>query len=230
MSNDDNKTIKAENCTDIQVQEIIAEFKECLNEKNHRYLSFDYCYYYFQTNGSCLTDSDHMEKSCMMLWSFLSSWGMLRKSKLMQYNYSALKPVIEIIQKYLGSKKDIPDVKEESEKEDSKEYCEKVVRLYNDISDSIKVKYFKPTDTLVTKIILGVFGAFPALDRNFRKVFGQGKIETIADKVWNFYKDHKDVLKEKISVQNFNGVTDLEYPAAKLIDMFGFTAGMKIKP
>lgn len=208
---------------DKDIRSSIAKFKKQMSESNHRYISFDYCYHYFQTNHSCLTEN--METSCMALWSYLASWGMLRNSELLQCNYSVLKPVIVVIQKYLEGGKDIPDVEEDSKKE----YCEKVVRLYNDINDSIE-QTFKPTDTLVTKIILGVFGAFPALDRNFRKVFGHGKIETIADKVWNFYKDHKDVLKEKIPVQNFNGVTDLEYPAAKLIDMFGFTAGMKIKP
>ncbi len=95
-----------------------------------------------------------------------------------------------------------------------------------------------PSKTLVTKIMLGVFGCIPAYDRYFIESFkseGTGfcspklspkSIECISD----FYTTHKteiDNLIENSKVKDFYGnETGLKYPIAKIIDMYGFQKGM----
>ncbi len=209
--------------TSKEVRDSIEEFEKSLKKKNHRYRSFDFCYHYFQTNQKDLTAN--METSCMVLWSYLTSWGMLRNSKLLQKNYSVLKPVIKAIQTIFNEGNGNHNIEKDKDK-----YCKKVVNLYNGIYQSLP-KYLNASETLVTKIILGVFGAFPALDQYFRKTFGYSEIETIAGRVWEFYRQHQpyyNVINTfKIPVKSFNvQPTGLYYPVAKLIDMFGFTYGM----
>lgn len=198
--------------------------------RNKRYLSFDYCYDYFQKNSTSLT-GDNMEKSCMVLWSYLASWGMLRGSSalLQKGNYKVLEDTIIVIQKCFKGEDEIalPNIRND----ERCDYVNKVVKIYKVIESSFtenKLLKFNPSDTLVTKIILGVFGVFPALDTNFCLAFGGGSsLAGFAERVLNFYKKYKDDIEEiNIPVQNFNKeLLKSAYPPAKLIDMFGFFLG-----
>ena len=64
----------------------------------HRFATYDFCHSYFVKNRKELLPL-RMEESCIRLWSFLGSWGMLRgSSQLIKENSPAsLKPVIECI-------------------------------------------------------------------------------------------------------------------------------------
>ena len=196
---------------------------------NPRYESFDYCYEYFHTQSN-LT-GNNMRQSCNELWSYLASWGMLRGSSslLQRGNYKSLEGTITVIQNYFNNPKSLPDIK----KDLRKNYVEKVVNLCKEIKGTLKG--FNPTNTLITKIILGVFGVFPAIDQYFRKTFDastSSNIRAFAELVWDLYgdPDYKKVLNGiKIPVKSFDGCTTrLYYPIAKLIDMFGFTCGMSL--
>lgn len=209
------------------VRSFIMDFK---NQKNPRYDSFDYCYGYFQTNQSNLTSN--MEQSCMALWSYLASWGMLRGSSILlqKGNYKALEDTITVIQRYFNNPQSLPNIENDSRND----YVEKVVRLCADIKESFvknRIQPFTPTKTLITKIVLGVFGVFPALDQFFCDTFGKGNsIKGFAGVVWDFNKHYRSVLQSvNFQVQSFSGrSTRLNYPTAKLIDMFGFTYGMNM--
>ena len=207
------------------VQSFIDDF---MNQNNLRYDSFDYCYHYFQTNRQKLTAD--MERSCMALWSYLASWGMMRGSSILlqKGNYKVLEDTIDVIQSYFNNPQSLPDIENDSRND----YVEKVVKLCKDIEGSFiknSMQRFTPTQTLITKIVLGVFGVFPALDQYFRKTFGGGtSIKRFAGLVWDFYDDpfyHCVVQNNLIQVKSFNvQPTGLYYPVAKLIDMFGFMA------
>ena len=62
----------------------------------HRYASFDFCYsYFYQVHVLNESKNEDKEKSCMVLWSYLASWGMLRgSSKLLQKSPAYLLPLI----------------------------------------------------------------------------------------------------------------------------------------
>ena len=98
---------------------------------------------------------------------------------------------------------------------------EKIGGLCEKIEKSFEATTVKPTDTLITKIILGVFGVFPALDTNVTNALKEIEGKRRRERVFSFYQEHKDVLKEKnIPVKLFSGEdSNMKYPIARLIDM-----------
>lgn len=87
----------------------------------------------------------------------------------------------------------------------------------------------KPSDTLVTKIMLGVFANIPAFDQYFRKSL---KVHSVNKKsllkIKDFYLENKDDF-DSFKIHTFDFLTSKEtdniYTKAKLIDMCGFIAG-----
>ena len=87
------------------------------------------------------------------------------------------------------------------------------------------------TDTLITKIMLGVFGNVPAFDKFFRKGmnmynFGPKSLRGLA----KFYRKHQtmiDCYQKQLVTLNFatGQNTKRFYTKAKVIDMIGFIAG-----
>lgn len=236
----------------------IGFFRTMVNV-NSRFATYDFCYGYFQQNKGRL--SNNMELSCYVLFSYLASWGMLRgSSPLLQYTPVALKSLVKYFDKHKDSyiwNLDVYDYTAD------KHRIRMIIASYNDIRH-ILMRIFKdsyseeqgisdedklnknrngitsshsvPTDTLVTKIMLGVFGVVPALDRYFQQAFhtlypkisfNKLSKESI-NAILSFYRSNKPILDSiKIPVIDFTGKpTSLYYKVAKMIDMFGFMYGM----
>ncbi|MBQ7209750.1 MAG: hypothetical protein IJS05_02500 [Paludibacteraceae bacterium] len=209
-----------------------------------RAASYDFCYGYFQAH--CHELSKNIELSCLHLWSYLASWGMLRGSGKLISNCS-MKVLTDVIM-YLDSLHDsdwILDVDDYSD-EDKRD---RIIEIYNDLSSkirSIKVDGalvgVNATITLVTKIMLGTIGCVPAFDDFFSSTF---RSEFATDKphcgfrilnsnallhIHTFYLENKEALKDvMIPVIDFNGnpMPGLFYKKAKLIDMFGWNVGLE---
>lgn len=203
---------------------------------NFRNASFDFCYNYFSSHKGNLV-GENLQTSCMQLWSYLASWGMLRgSSQLLQCSPASLKTII----KYIN---DNPDY--EIDLTDS-EYIKKVLNLYNDIDHIIEKEFIKRTKndesqdvqkerkTLVTKIMLGVYACCPAFDVNFCKTFRTSTIGPLTKKnvqiVVNFYKEHQTFFtdykkRQTLCFDEYNNYSR-PYSIAKLIDMYGFMAGL----
>ena len=184
-----------------------------------------------------------MENSCMHLWSYLASWGMLRgSSALLKCSPSVLKDLIDYLDNIEDSiiwTVDIDSYTSESNKV--------IIEVYNDIAENLKKSIAnileKEIDkvnvnvsvTLVTKIMLGVFGCVPAIDQYFYQTFhekyaGFGKLGyRELDNLMDFYRKHKPAIDRfQIPVVDFAGNnTNLLYKKAKLIDMYGFLYGLK---
>lgn len=199
---------------------------------NLRDASYDFCYLYFQSNKGKL-GGKNMECSCMHLWGYLASWGMLRNSPLLGLSLAALKPLISYFDSIQGSGVWYADVDTYST------YKKDILDVYREISKVLlAIIGKKPRITLVTKIMLGVFGCVPAIDSYFYKTFhllyggfgvlGQKELTNIE----KFYKQHSKVInKISIPVIDFGGnPTKIQYKKAKLIDMFGFMVGQHVKP
>lgn len=210
---------------------IIGEFK-AKSEPTDRYTSFDYCYNYFKTTEDFQKD---LEKSCLVLGFYLASWGMLRGSSfLLQKSVKHLQPIIEY---YSTLDKEIweIDIDDYSEKNISK-----IIEIYQNSKEFIIDKNNSHL-TLVTKILLGVFGFIPAFDQYFCKTFktvfdNKCGFTTVNSKSLNFlaeFYSNNQLEIDKISKNTFTTdfitgtKTNINYPKAKIVDMFGFTQGLK---
>jgi hypothetical protein len=224
-------------------QENIKEYLDYyLSETNptDRYTSFDYCYNYFKTNSSEYI-LNNMEKSCLVLGFYLASWGMLRNSFLLQKSIKFYEPIIKYIAELDRSYWSI-DVDNYTD-----DNINKILKVYEDLKSKIIPKNKKgklaKAETLLTKILLGVFGFIPAFDSNFLKAsesmskenegFTAVNIKNLK-KISEFYVSNKTVLDEFASTTKTYDFatgekTKISYTKAKIIDMYGFMVGLKLK-
>lgn len=208
---------------------------------NRRYASYDFCYGYFQTHRYHLTEN--MELSCLHLWAYLASWGMLRGSSqlLKECSMKILSVVVNYIDK-LPEELWTLDVS----KYKSIRARKRIIKVFNELKEklqSIKFeennKSISATTTLITKIMIGTLGCIPAFDQNFvlafKSEFDECSFTTVDDTalkcIYSFYKDNVSVLQfHKHFVIGFNGKPQMgiRYKSAKLIDMYGYHKGIKI--
>jgi len=217
----------------MDVKKSINQFLEG-NGKNkgrkpdERYASFDFCYNYFysfykRNKLNELADEKNLQMSCLQLGFYLASWGMMRGSSfLLEKSVKNYKNLIVAISKINPKLWEI----------DVDKYDEDNIKLLlNCKQQIIEVlgKENKPSDTLVTKIMLGVFANVPAYDQYFRKslkLYSLNKKSLL--KIKKFYDENKEIF-DSFKIHTFDFLTsketDIIYPRAKLIDMCGFTDG-----
>jgi hypothetical protein len=90
-------------------------------------------------------------------------------------------------------------------------------------------RQFKPSDTLVTKILLGTLACTPACDRYL--IFGlqsAGLAYTRFDvrfllQIFEFYRQHRESFE--LAQAEIHAETAFKYPAMKLVDMYFWTLG-----
>lgn len=212
-----------------KLAEAIQAGYECYDsmkdDPHHRYLSWEYCHEAFRLNRRPQIDAT-IDYLCLHLAWYLASWGMLRNSFLMQKDYKIHADVVRLI--YQPEWDDLWDLS--PEKLSQEYYADRIMKL----SESITEAYVAsdagiPTDTLLTKILLGTVGCVPAYDRYFKKaladtgaapqVFSAKSIRTHG----NLYLDHEDEFEK---LRKHCG-SRIEYPAAKILDMCFFEYGFQ---
>jgi len=191
---------------------------------NERYASFDFCYNYFysfykRNKLNELADEKNLQMSCLQLGFYLPSWGMMRNSFLLEKSIKNYKNLIVVISKMNPKLWEI-DVDKYDE--------ENIELLLNCKKQIVEVlgKENKPSDTLVSKIMLGVFANIPAYDKYFRKSL---KLHSLNKKsllkIKKFYEENKETF-DSFKIHTFDFLTsqktDIIYTKAKLIDMCGF--------
>ena len=218
--------------TDIEL--VVANYK-AKSQPNDRLVSFDYCYNYFRTTDDLTQD---IEKSCLVLGFYLASWGMFRGSSfLLQKSIKHFEPIIRYIATLEKSVWDI-DVDEYDEKN-----IQTIIKIYKDIKNLLIFKNNSDL-TLITKVLLGVFGFIPAFDNffcnSFREIsdgkcgFRKLNVKSISF-LKTFYESNKTTI-DRLSAETYTTdfstgqKTTIHYPKAKIIDMYGFTAGLKKTP
>ena len=212
-----------------KLAEAIQAGYECYDsmkdDPHHRYLSWEYCHEAFRLNRRPQIDAT-IDYLCLHLAWYLASWGMLRNSFLMQKDYKIHADVVRLI--YQPEWDDLWDLS--PEKLSQEYYADRIMKL----SESITEVYVAsgagiPTETLLTKILLGTVGCVPAYDRYFKKaladtcaapqVFSAKSIRTLG----NLYLDHEDEFEK---LRKHCG-SRIEYPAAKILDMCFFEYGFQ---
>ena len=195
---------------------------------NERYASFDQCYNYFhsfykENKLSELSNDENLQISCLQLGFYLASWGMMRGSSFLLEksvkNYTNLIIAISKMDRKLWEI-------------DVDNYTEENINLLLDCKQRIIEALGKennPSDTLVTKIMLGVFANIPAFDQYFKKSL---KVYLVSKKsllkIKEFYEKNKSIF-DSFEILTFDFLsskeTNIVYSKAKLIDMCCFIDG-----
>jgi hypothetical protein len=192
---------------------------------NERYASFDYCFNYFQWfresgNVSALASQANIQLSCLHLGFYLASWGMFRGSaELLQKSARSLIPIVEAVACTETSLWEL----------DAHCYTEMNIRRLLQLASTIRHAQPSMSDTLVTKIMLGVFGSVPAFDANFKRGFGVATLGPKAlSRIGDFFQDHAEVINaHQVPTLDFisGEPTQRSYTQAKVIDMAFFIEG-----
>jgi hypothetical protein len=195
--------------------------------------SFDYCYNYFHSFYKAkriekLADNENLQISCLQIGFYLASFGMMRgSSQLLGRSVGSFKKLITAI-----SRMD-PKLWEIDLDNYSEETIELLLECKKRITDSLG-KENKPTDNMVTRIMLGVFGNIPTFDQYFKNSFKMKKVtKKSLLKLKEIYEENKSSLNS-FEVHTLDFVTGKEtevvYTRAKLLDIYGYMDGQLKKP
>ncbi|HME01140.1 MAG TPA: hypothetical protein VKM93_27985 [Terriglobia bacterium] len=217
----------------VDIEDTIDKFLEDVKPLG-RDASFDYCFNYFQrfreeNRISDLAKVEHLQESCLQLGFYLASWGMFRPSSFLFRN--SVKIHEQIIHLIAAQPPRFWEI-------DADTYTRENIRCLLDFRGKFGAlpdpDHRTASDTLVTKIMLGIFGNVPAFDTNFRRGFrGYGCCtlgERSLEAVGRFYIQNAQVVERRrgeMYTIDFNSgrKTRRLYSRAKVIDMIFFTAG-----
>ena len=207
-------------CQTKKVFEIISDFTKY--DDSNRFKSWEFCYCEFKkVKDQTLTDG-LQEKLSLHLMGYLASWGMYRGSTklLKEYNYKVHKGLIPLL--FRGESKRLFDINPLTE---SKEFCKILDNTYFSIENYYKNLSgggFKPTKTLVTKILLGVYGCIPAYDINVYTALSHFGIRSNKfDDLINAIKSDAEFITQcKQAIQKYPQFTFM-----KIVDMFLWEMG-----
>ena len=197
----------------------INKYYNAIQPEYTRYKSWEHCYNAFK---SYRHSEDKVEFLCVHLACYLASWGMLRNSGLINYDYFVHKNFIEQIANPKFDK-----LYDDNLLENIDLIFEAVEVIKNTYPASIS-----KTDTLITKILLGVFGCVPAYDRYFKLGLRQTGIvpasftpENIA-RLFIYYQNNFEEfesLRKSIEKEN------IHYTPMKLMDMCFWQYGFDVE-
>jgi hypothetical protein len=197
-------------------------------DKYHRFKSWDDCFKAF----SSLRQT---EFQVLELAFYLASWGMYRGSSgLLHKNRLIHKGAVDIVYSKHNQK-----LKCSQTSEVNKENIEAILKLKNQLANHYSRIYFtrgankpkpiSPTDTLLSKIILGTLGCVPAYDRYFINGLKEMKMQHInfneasLNELFNFLdKNKKEILQAQKLI---NSKIQRHYPLMKILDMYFWQIG-----
>lgn len=195
--------------------DIIEEYISNNNQPFQRYNSWNHCYMQF-------AEIKDKKLLSLHLGFYLASWGMYRgSSKLLERDYLVHEDAIKIIEKYkylrcgLGQEVALHNM-------------ESILNLIQKLSSYYKTTHdVTPTDTLISKIILGTLGCLPAFDRFF--------VDGVKEKEYSFKTLKKKNLESLFTFVEAN-LPELEniqklhpqYSIMKIVDMYFWQIGFDL--
>ena len=224
---------------DLGITDNIVEFHlSSRSDPNHRFRSWEHCYCQFKkarkTAGK--TDFDYL---ALHLAFYLASWGMYRgSSQLLQKDYRVHLGIVREVQKpkyhilnSLTAKSILTNGS--------------TVEILFELTRQLKSNYEKhrvtPTDTLITKVLMGVYGAVPAYDNYFLQglhtchIWDENRCPKKITKTFNmksvielaeFYENNRDEFSKAYKMI---GANRSRYPQMKLVDSYFWTIGYSIQ-
>lgn len=218
-------SLAAERRPDVDIQQNLASyFANGTSTARHR--SFDHCFNHFRSmraleGAESFAGGRSLEASCMRLGFYLASWGMYRGSaELLQHSARALVPVIKTLAEAPGELWDI----------DAGDYSPEAIALLLRTAGALRDAFpGRPTDTLITKTMLGTFGCVPAFDQYFRRGFGIASLGRKSLLAIDEYARSRYAAIERCRASTLDFLTDdpteHRYSRAKVIDMVFFIEG-----
>lgn len=215
---------------------VLACYKEIEKDLNSRDRSWEHCYNAFQDRKN-YSNIDYLS---LHLGFYLASWGMMRGSTgLLWKDYKIHHELVKIL---IQSRWD--DIRSTSMNDIDKSKIQIILDLHKEISKCLscieptifpatnKEVRVSPTDTLTTKILLGVFCNVPAYDTmllfalegfGIRKTFDNESLNQLFEFVFSI-KNYPEFLSEKEKI-NKGGKN---YPLMRIVDMYLWTVGDKL--
>jgi hypothetical protein len=194
----------------------------------HRYKSWDNCFQAFSV-------SKQLEIQVLELAFYLASWGMYRGSSgLLQKNHLIHKGAVDIVFSKTNQKlkcKQTTEIKRENIKA-TLAVKDELAKHYSSIfftKGADKPKPISPTDTLLSKIMLGTLGCVPAYDRYFidglkeMEMKHSGFNEASLNELFNFIDDNKKEIDQAQKL--IKTKTQRHYPLMKILDMYFWQIG-----
>ena len=189
-----------------EVKASILKYHNTTKDGEHtRFRSWKHCHTAFQKFRN---DPTKHELLSLHLAYYLASWGMLRNSFLRSHDYLVHLPLVKVF---------VNGQFEKLYTEQTKECISLVLDAKTEINKAYKDN--SPTDTLITKILLGVFGCTPAFDRYFIRATRKYGVssgtfnENSLLQLWQYYEQHKKLFEQ------VNKQMGKEYTPMKLLDM-----------
>lgn len=219
----------------MEIKETIERcLKDISKDPYHRYKSWDHCHKAFAV-------SEKNDRHALELAFYLASWGMYRGSSgLLQKNHMIHDKAVDILFRAEAQK-----IKCSTSFEVSKNDIDAIKHLKKELSDYYKeidfvkwtgeTKKISPTDTLISKILLGTLGCIPAYDQYFitgmnEKFKDQNKgLSVFDDTSINFLFDFiKKNKKDIAAAQNYiSNEWHSHYPVMKIVDMYFWQIGFE---
>lgn len=194
--------------------------------------SWDVCFEHFHTTDN---PAESMELSCLHLGYYLASWGMLRGSSFLfrETNLLHYVPVIEVIERHHGVMRGV----------DTDDYRDPATvahlwEVWRELRQALLPDGGRAT-TLVSKVMMGVWGCLPSFDTFFMRTFRSlavtpaerrafaGVTDDALTILADFQGTHATVIDElraEYPLIGFPGgaETGLRMTRAKVVDIFGF--------
>ena len=206
-------------------EKICEYYGNVAGDPHHRYRSWEHCYRFFrEVTPSGLAAQRH--HAALQLGFYLASWGMYRGSTfLLQHAYTVHLGVIDCI----ASSQFTPLWESEFGSEGGDVELVPVILEAVEAIGNAYSQFGQPTETLVTKVLLGTFGCLPACDQYFIAGFRNSGLgysylsTTFIKKLLTFSQDHLQELRSEQAIISKH--SNAHYPLMKLVDMYFWQLG-----
>jgi hypothetical protein len=200
------------------------------DDEHHRYRSWEHCYRFFRGIEPAGISAAR-DGAALQLGFYLASWGMYRGSSfLLQHAYTVHLKVIDCL--FAPQFRPLWEMEFGSQEDDST-LIPTVLVAVQTVREAY-APFGQPTDTLVTKVLLGTLGCLPACDRYFLFGFKSEGFsysylnKPFIERLLEFCRlNMADLRNEQERIASTGGLC---YPLMKLVDMYfwqiGYEAGV----
>jgi len=196
--------------------------------------SWEHCYQYFRA-ADAETIGKHRDQAALQLGFYLASWGMYRGSSfLLQYAYTihvgAVDSLIESNFSPLWSPSFGASSNDVALASRILDLCQRIKDVYQPFAKAIDKNV---SDILLTKVVLGTSGCFPAWDTYFHEGYKHcgfsppSRLSTaFIQGVLRFCLNHlSEFQAEQKRIEQAHG---MRYPLMKLVDMYFHQIGLEL--
>lgn len=171
----------SEKLTDEQLEKAFVGFKKAREEEHSRLRSWEHCFGQFASAfKSGKRDEETADYLSLHLGFYLASWGMMRNSDLMGYDYKIHIPLVKAILDFSDLRGKNPA--DFCDEQNGAALLGRLEKLYERVKDHCAqfchAKTYEASGTLMSKIILGTLGIVPAYDKHVSGVLNTYGIAT----------------------------------------------------